>query len=149
MCVKRLLLRCEVQPQSAGVVTSLSPALLFLLLCCLCCRIWLEVQKLHQQMQPEGKKLSLLSLMEVLHNLVTTVTKTITLRLMSNPVTVSEGQSLNCHLHQMSSFTSTAPQEVLTVLLLACARVISISGGDSAPHLSLRALLSHQQGVYS
>lgn len=81
--------------QYGGVVTSASAALLFL--CWLWCEVWLEVQELPQQMQPEGTKLFLLSLMDDLHNLVTTVEKTIALRLLSNLVSVSEGQSPNCH----------------------------------------------------
>ena len=89
------------QQQSGGVVTSASAALLFP--CCLWRGIWLEVQELHQQMQPEGKKLFLLSLMDVLHNLVTTVEKTITPGLLSNLVTVSGCQSPNCQPGQMSS----------------------------------------------
>lgn len=44
------------------------------------CGVWLWVQELCQHTQPEGEKLSLLILMDVLHNLFTTVEETITLR---------------------------------------------------------------------
>lgn len=56
-------------------------------------------------MQPEGTKLFLLSLMAVLHNLITTVEKTVTLGLLSSLVPVSEGQSPKCHPCQPSYFT--------------------------------------------
>lgn len=57
--------------------------------CWLWCGVW--VQELSQHTQPGGKKLFLLILMDVLHNLFTTVEETITLRPLSGLVPCQKG----------------------------------------------------------